>query len=93
MSEEQASYGKMSTNPGDHLGKKVKLIKGMSEPGRENEMVWIAGIVPVGSVGTLVRTQPMVEIKWDDPELAPRKDYIYGINKLDPDFFQLLQED
>lgn len=79
-------------------GAKVRLIKG---EGRENCMNWIAGKVPVGMTGTLVKT-PLKhselfrwDVRWDKPWRIrdKKKGYVFGLNFSDsnlPEFIELI---
>jgi len=61
------------------VGKKVKITRGMDEKGQEEHQVWIAGIIPVGTVGTVEKiNNGMYHIVWDDPKHKAKNGFMYA---------------
>ena len=75
--------------PALRVGMRIKLIRGMPKYIRKPDecydyMGWIAGNVPVGSVGTIYKEKPMgahnyqsLAIHWDGIE--PKPNYYFGL--------------
>ena len=63
------------------IGKRVKVIKGMGEDEYAGFMLWIAGKVPVGSIGTLQKTRlsshGQFHIEWDG--ITAKDGYLFGV--------------
>ena len=78
------------------IGSRVMLKKGMSEEGYKDVMMWCAGTVPVGAIGTLAKTKDsahgLFHVEWDDYEA--KEGYKYGFMPNDiEDCLEFIEEE
>lgn len=76
------------------IGKRIQVVQGMKEKGHENHLIWNAGTIPVGAIGTVVEDTtkfktPVLKIVWEDEKYEAKNDYIYMITE-DSCFFDIL---
>lgn len=60
------------------VGRRVRLLTGDEDSfGRTDKGLWIAGDVPVGTIGTIQPfTRYLMQIVWDG--ITPKTDYVFG---------------
>lgn len=76
------------------IGKKVRLCRGMKEKNHFDHMMWCAGTIPIGAIGTIHKDEDNAiafHIVWDNPEFKAKGRYVYGVTN-PADFIELVEE-